>query len=788
MKNKLVYKQIQYSSLKGIFILILTLLFSSVHAQENIKQLNIEELTFEQMKQLTQDDLLQFSFEDLILLVKKFKLSSIEELYALLLNPSQSTASKMEEDVFNAPLATFVITDDELQKSGSRSIPEALRLAPGLIVREKTNGNYDVHIRGNDYIPPGSDISNSVNSTTLVMIDNRPVYNSFLGATFWENLPIAIEDIAKIEIIYGPSSALYGPNAVSGVIHFITKACDKEGVNTHVDVQAGNHNSKIAYGSISYSKQKIGVRVSANYQQMDRFQDTYYIPETDSYVSGDEVGEINEESEIDFDASSTGNDYSEAKEQGAVNLSVDYHPAEQFSLNYSGSYQNSTAQTSYMDIGSVIATRKSSTFSNSINMQAGKFDGHVSGIFGHLNAVDGLPGYEYDYTELNGKLAYQFNYKNLIIRPGVDANYASYSDEDYIDQEDNNGLLNGTVELGTVQGSLRLDYTAFDKLRIVGAWVQGYFYEPGSTYTGYQFSSSYKAGENTLFRIVASKSNTSPFVLDTYMNKTSITETQNLEDGTTDVSVVNYVGNKDLDPQEMKMFELGVRQKLMGNLQADISVFFNKSNDFSQLESDDVDMDESDLNNQEGVTIDDEIGEVTAETQMVQNQTVSAEQIGVTASLKYVLNKKFNASVFATYQHTTLDDFEVNSNLYYQGLTGNEAIDDIENNPVYLSIDHEYTPKFYGGANINFAPSKKWNFNTSLYAYSKQKTFYTVENDFKWIVIDAKMLCNLKASYQMNKWLKLYVNARNINNDTAREFMFTDKTGSSYLGGLQIKF
>ncbi len=788
MKNKLVYKQIQHSSLKGVFILILALLFSSVYAQKNTKQLSVEELTLEQMKQLTQDDLLQFSFEDLILLVKKFKLSSIEELYALLLNPNQSTASKMEEDVFNAPLATYVITDDELQKSGARSIPEALRLAPGLIVREKTNGNYDVHIRGNDYIPPGSDISNSVNSTTLVMIDNRPVYNSFLGATFWENLPIALEDIAKVEIIYGPSSALYGPNAVSGVIHFITKGCPQEGVSTHVDVQAGNHNSKIVYGSVAYYKQKIGVRVSGNYQQMDRFQDTYYIPETDSYVSGDEMGEINEESEIDFDTSSTGNDYSEAKEQGAVNLSVDYHPSEKFSLNYSGAYQNSSVQTSYMDIGSVIATRKSSTFSNSINMQAGKFDGHISGVLGHLNAVDGLPGYEYDYTELNGKLGYHFNYKNLIIRPGIDANYASYSDEDYINQEDNNGLLNGTVELGTVQGSLRLDYTAFDKLRVVGAWVQGYFYEPGSAYFGYQFSSSYKAGKNTLFRLVASKSNTSPFVLDTYMNKTTITQTPNSTNETTDVSVVNYVGNKNLDPQEMKMVELGVRQKLKGNLLADISVFYNKSDNFSQLESEEVEMQESELDDQQDVTIDGEVGEITGVTQMMQNQTVSAEQIGVTASLKYVLNEKFNASLFATYQHTSLDNFEVNSNVYYQGLTGNEAIDNIEDNPVYLTIDHEYTPKFYGGANVNFAPNKKWNFNTSLYAYSKQKTFYTVENNFKWVEIDAKLLCNLKASYQMNKWLMLYVNARNITNDTAQEFMFTDKTGSSYLAGLQIKF
>ncbi|GAF02373.1 TonB-dependent receptor plug domain-containing protein [Saccharicrinis fermentans] len=225
------------------YILLFIAVFTAqcvVYAQDHSQTVNIEELTLEQMRGMTQEDLLQLPFEDLIQLVKELKLSSIEELYNLILNPTQSTASKMEEDIFNAPLATTVITADELSKSGVRSIPEALKLAPGIIVREKTNGNYDVHIRGNDYISPGSDFENTVNSTTLVMIDNRPVYNNFLGATFWENLPISVNDVSKIEIIYGPSAALYGPNAVSGVIHFITKKNKQEGIHTDFDIQEGS--------------------------------------------------------------------------------------------------------------------------------------------------------------------------------------------------------------------------------------------------------------------------------------------------------------------------------------------------------------------------------------------------------------------------------------------------------------------------------------------------------------------------------------------------------------------
>ncbi|MGC3978729.1 MAG: Plug domain-containing protein [Paludibacteraceae bacterium] len=89
-------------------------------------------------------------------------------------------------------------------------------MVPGLIVREKTNGNYDVHIRGNDNMPPKGMFIYSENSISLVMIDGRPVYNYSFGGTFWEALPVDLVDVERIEIIRGPSSALYGPNADFG--------------------------------------------------------------------------------------------------------------------------------------------------------------------------------------------------------------------------------------------------------------------------------------------------------------------------------------------------------------------------------------------------------------------------------------------------------------------------------------------------------------------------------------------------------------------------------------------
>src|SRR6187549_864011 len=144
---------------------------------------------------------------------------SLEEL----MNVPIVSASKKSETLFDAPLSSYTITRADIDKAGSTSVMEALRLAPGVIVREQTNGVYDIHIRGLDNILRYSEDFTKSNLSTLVMIDNRPVFNHNLGGTFWEALPVDLNDVERIEIVRGPSAPLFGPNAVTGVINIITK-------------------------------------------------------------------------------------------------------------------------------------------------------------------------------------------------------------------------------------------------------------------------------------------------------------------------------------------------------------------------------------------------------------------------------------------------------------------------------------------------------------------------------------------------------------------------------------
>jgi iron complex outermembrane receptor protein len=195
------------------------------------------------------------------------------------------TASKKPEDLFETPLSTTIITSEDITRSGVTSIPEALRLSPGLIVREITPGNYDVQIRGYDDITKNAYIGLPLNTMTLVMIDNRIVYSYFTGGTFWETFPIGTNDIKQIEVVRGPASALYGPNAVTGVINIITTHANEKGINVSGTASAGNQFAKNANANIGYNwNDKTRLSVSGNFTDRHRINTDYLNVRTQSYA------------------------------------------------------------------------------------------------------------------------------------------------------------------------------------------------------------------------------------------------------------------------------------------------------------------------------------------------------------------------------------------------------------------------------------------------------------------------------------------------------------------------
>jgi iron complex outermembrane recepter protein len=137
-------------------------------------------------------------------------------------NIEVTTVSKEPEEVWKTAAAIYVITQDDIRRSGATNIPEALRLAPGVEVARITSGEYAIGIRG---------FNSRLSRSVLVLIDGRTVYTTFTAGTYWETQDVLIEDVDRIEVIRGPGGTIWGPNAVNGVINVITKSTkDTQGV------------------------------------------------------------------------------------------------------------------------------------------------------------------------------------------------------------------------------------------------------------------------------------------------------------------------------------------------------------------------------------------------------------------------------------------------------------------------------------------------------------------------------------------------------------------------------
>ena len=131
---------------------------------------------------------------------------SLEELK----NVEIVSVSKKLEKVSEVPAAVFVITQEDIRRSGATSIPEALRLAPGVHVARITATDWAVNIRG---------LNDEFANNLLVLIDGRSVYSHLFSGVFWDVQDTVMEDIDRIEVIRGPGAAVWGANAVNGVIN-----------------------------------------------------------------------------------------------------------------------------------------------------------------------------------------------------------------------------------------------------------------------------------------------------------------------------------------------------------------------------------------------------------------------------------------------------------------------------------------------------------------------------------------------------------------------------------------
>src|SRR3984893_6782266 len=132
-----------------------------------------------------------------------------------LMNIEVTSGSKKGQKLLRTAAAVFVITQEDIRRSGATNIPDLLRMVPGLDVGQINGSTWAISARG---------FNQQFSNKLLVMIDGRAVYTSLFAGVFWDNISdFPLEDIARIEVIRGPGGTIWGANAVNGVINVLTK-------------------------------------------------------------------------------------------------------------------------------------------------------------------------------------------------------------------------------------------------------------------------------------------------------------------------------------------------------------------------------------------------------------------------------------------------------------------------------------------------------------------------------------------------------------------------------------
>lgn len=179
--------------------------------------------------------------------------------------PVVLTATRLKQSKKNSPIASTIIDREMIEASGFTEIADLLRLAPGMLV------NYDSgHVANAGY----QFLFDRYQVRLQILVDGKSVYTPLLGEMPWTQLGITIDDIERIEVIRGPSSASYGPNAMTGVISIITRhaALDK---GTKFKLNQGVNGRSEQFATIGDSSGKFDYKLSLARRKDDGFAKRY---------------------------------------------------------------------------------------------------------------------------------------------------------------------------------------------------------------------------------------------------------------------------------------------------------------------------------------------------------------------------------------------------------------------------------------------------------------------------------------------------------------------------------
>lgn len=184
------------------------------------------------------------------------------------------SASRIEQEIVNAPAAITVIDTEQIEGQASSNFVDLIRQAPGVNVTQLSNRDFNVTSRA---------ASGTLATSQLVLVDGRSVYQDFFGFVAWDLISVGLEDLERVEVVNGPASAVWGANAMSGVVNLITRS-PRDSQGTTLDLRFGAFDRSVPgreqeagtllSGTLTHARavsDTLAYRVSAAFTQQDAF-------------------------------------------------------------------------------------------------------------------------------------------------------------------------------------------------------------------------------------------------------------------------------------------------------------------------------------------------------------------------------------------------------------------------------------------------------------------------------------------------------------------------------------
>ncbi|MDO4461232.1 MAG: TonB-dependent receptor [Bacteroidia bacterium] len=688
--------------MKQLLFYLCTLVFC---VQISAQQAN---LTKERIMSMSLEELSDLPLEDLMQAAETLGVSSVDELFAAIMNKSVSSASKKEEDSFVSPLPSSTLTKEEIRMYGVTSIEEALKLIPGIIVTQKTNGVYDVQVRGLGNIPDNNILLYAQASNVLLMLDGRAAFNYTTGAFNIDQLPISIEDVERIEVIRGATSALYGAGAVQGVINIITEKPNSNSNLISGSGQMGSQNTNIAdlalRGAIN---DKVAVGAVVHLQQRNRDTNKLYV-----YNNNNVLGLPNENNEYvepiapgspqkqlinpvkpgfyslsDLAQMKQFNDLFQRVEEtsnperknelldrfpdpflarrsmgGNGYLSITPHPETHIDLTF-GYGQERKADVSLIDnFYSLSYQELKSGYANlAANIKNFQFRGSY---YQSSNAFQfGTPELKMKERQVQVSTGYDLALGQYVgIRPGIDFNWSQFKDYDSEIVRKYGGFLNSCAIMKSITPSIKAELN-IDKFRTVVAVRSDRTNMPDKWNTSTLAALSFKPNNDHFFRFSFSHGMRAATLIN---SSTSYSWTR-----PSTPNKVAFKGNPDAELMTSNNWEFGYRTRPASNIIVDFEAYLSNSKNFGELMSmqSQVDINSNILKGMgalggQNIGSFDEMPIMAILQQLdissyVRYHEVPFEvnQIGMSANVDWSLSRKLMAKLNVNVQKTTIDNY-----------------------------------------------------------------------------------------------------------------------------------